>query len=202
MSNRTVLAALLLVVACSSSGSGDIRPDPSGPNDPSKDPSKVDPSAPSPADPARQGVGGTRLKARMYSAEDGAKQFIGWRDSQRNEDCNILTASDGKLRCLPSDVAGVFAGYFGDAGCTQPLAIRAKGCGAPKYISATSSGGTCGAAARYTISTAGAAVSNVWAGSPGSCNPALAGIVALWDWYSVGSAIDPASFVAATETVE
>lgn len=74
---------------------------------------------------------GSRIRARVGRTTDGAQEFIGWFDSQRNEDCDFQNQRDGKRRCLPRLVAS--ATYFADPQCTAPLA-NGPVCGsAPKY---------------------------------------------------------------------
>ena len=70
---------------------------------------------------------GTRLKARYYVADDGARQFAGWYDTLRGEECSFQMAADGKRRCMPA--ATVTGGtYYADAACTQPLGYDYTGC--------------------------------------------------------------------------
>src|SRR5438132_9924411 len=45
---------------------------------------------------------GTRLRARLMTAEGGAALFLGWHDVGLDTDCTFNTAADGKLRCVPS----------------------------------------------------------------------------------------------------
>lgn len=45
---------------------------------------------------------GTRLTARYFVADDGARIFSGWHDTMLDTDCAFMVASDGKTRCLPS----------------------------------------------------------------------------------------------------
>jgi hypothetical protein len=80
---------------------------------------------------ADQAVSGTRLKARWYVSADGAKQFLGWFDSQRQENCSFQVAADGKTRCLPTTVLTFF--YFYDPECKRPLAVSAPACPVRKY---------------------------------------------------------------------
>ncbi|MFN7131999.1 MAG: hypothetical protein ACK4N5_07945 [Myxococcales bacterium] len=88
-------------------------------------------SEPEPQDPGEKPGGtdttkqcldtsGTRLKARVGVSPDGAKVFLGWHDSARNEDCSFVLATDNKLRCLPAGRPSM--GRYADANCTEPLA--------------------------------------------------------------------------------
>lgn len=67
-------------------------------------------------------VSGQRLKVRYLAGQDGSQQFLGWFDSQRNEQCYFADAlSTGQYRCIPNYAnAGIPA--FKDAACTQPVA--------------------------------------------------------------------------------
>src|SRR5688572_33384336 len=38
---------------------------------------------------------GSRLRARVYAGTDGAKQFLGWRDTQLGVDCAFGRVADG-----------------------------------------------------------------------------------------------------------
>lgn len=84
-------------------------------------------------------VSGTRLRAR-YTVEksgDGAmrRTFAGWYDTARKEPCAARTATDGKLRCLPSaapQLAPQILGepYYADSTCTTIVTVAALGtCG-------------------------------------------------------------------------
>ena len=77
-------------------------------------------------------VSGDRIVAQYLEADDGARAFVGWWDSERDELCTWTTAADGVTRCLPTEgltvmpSAGGFSQvvYFSDDACTLPLAIR------------------------------------------------------------------------------
>jgi hypothetical protein len=61
-----------------------------------------------------------RLRARYLVAEDGSRQFVGWHDTGRDEDCSFGFAADGAQRCLPATQYGVW-GYYSDDQCTVPI---------------------------------------------------------------------------------
>jgi hypothetical protein len=65
-------------------------------------------------------VSGSRIKARVIVSNDGAKSFLGWFDTQRNEACSFMQAGDGKLRCQPYTIMS-FQGYL-DSNCTTKIA--------------------------------------------------------------------------------
>lgn len=72
---------------------------------------------------------GSRLKARYYVADDGARQFAGWFDTQRGEECTFQLAGDGKRRCLPTPQTLGTLSYYQDAECTQPIVSGTCGTG-------------------------------------------------------------------------
>lgn len=154
------------------------------------------------ADPT---TSGTRLKARYYVGEDGSKQFVGWHDSQRNEDCGFSKAGDGVLRCLPSAGASE-AGIFSDSGCTQPLAIAANCTTGAKY--ATVATLSCGALASVRVFSLGSPVTPTvaYAGTPAACTMYPAASLTSLEMtnaiYPVGAEVAPSSFVSATEQVD
>lgn len=57
---------------------------------------------------AAPATSGKRLRARYYVGEDGSRQFVGWHDKERNEDCSFSVAEDGKTRCLPPSAYTIF----------------------------------------------------------------------------------------------
>ena len=142
---------------------------------------------------------GTRLKARYYVGADGSKQFVGWRDTMRNEDCGFQKTDDGTLRCLP---APSYVVYYADAGCTQPLGNMVTGSGsacpggvaAPVYFAESKCGG-------FKLHKAGGTTTPtmVFSGSPGACNGGPA--PAIYTFYTTTPIADT-DFEAATEQVE
>ena len=152
----------------------------------------TDPVGAANADPNQSG---SRLKAKYHAGSDGTKSFIGWHDSQRNEDCGFTIAGDGTPRCLPS---GAFSGgFFSDSGCTQPAAEWSTACSAaPAYATNTTAcnGGT-------HVYALGSVVGTLYSGSPSACN-ALPSGVAGYTFYTLGSEVSPSSFVSATVQVE
>jgi hypothetical protein len=99
-------------------------------------------------------VSGSRLKARVQTAPDGAKAFIGWYDSMLAVNCSFTLAADGVSRCLPSSVpmTGTYWGdlaYVPDAGvggCSIPLGSSQGTCAA-SYVTSSVNAGTCSAVA-------------------------------------------------------
>lgn len=67
-------------------------------------------------------VGGARIQA-IDVAANGAHAvdpYAVW-DSQLGVECVPLTSADGMRRCVPKAPYASSAGYFSDAGCTQPI---------------------------------------------------------------------------------
>lgn len=71
---------------------------------------------------AQAAESGTRLKARWYVAEDGARQFVNWFDSELQRECTFAQAVDGVFRCLPA-VPLLSTVYFTNASCTARIVL-------------------------------------------------------------------------------
>jgi hypothetical protein len=152
-------------------------------------------------DASAQEMGGSRLKARYYLGDDGSKQFAGWYDTQRKENCTFGSAADGTLRCLPAVSATAVGSYYSDAGCSKPLATIACGAAAPKYAYSYSYN-TAGCLVGPSLAPVGSRFTSatIYIGSAGTCTATTTPASA--DWYEVGSSLDPSAFVRATETTE
>lgn len=77
----------------------------------------------------RPGLGyenGIRLRAISMQALDGARQFIGWRDTELSVDCAFADAEFGLYRCLPITTGQ--AGFYATPQCTIPLVVLAVSC--------------------------------------------------------------------------
>jgi hypothetical protein len=164
----------------------------------------LDPVADAKAD---NNISGTRLRARYYVATDGARQFAGWQDTQRNEACNFFyLAGDGKRRCMPTGTA-TLSGRFVDSACTIALLIASKGCAPPKYSTIVpASGATCAYESRYETHRVGAAVlptATVYSKSTaGTCTGEVNPYGATNDTYASAGIAPATDFVEATEQVE
>jgi hypothetical protein len=66
-------------------------------------------------------VAGTRIRPRNAVTSEGDRSWQGWHDSERDEDCQFMTAADGKLRCLPYNAEARI--YFTDAACSDPVVV-------------------------------------------------------------------------------
>ena len=126
------MATAIVCAACNSSGGG-IQPLP--PED--FEPLSTD-------DPA-VGNGGTRLKKRVIEADDGTRQFVGWFDSARGENCAFIQGPDGVQRCMPFELAhkitgpsGLDAIVYTDANCTNAF-----------YLTSTPYRGECRGKVKY-----------------------------------------------------
>ncbi len=66
---------------------------------------------------------GSRIRARVAKTPDGAQAFMGWFDSQIEQDCTFLSSADGVTRCLPGSTlitrafSGSDTGFFSDSQC-------------------------------------------------------------------------------------
>jgi hypothetical protein len=150
------------------------------------------------ANAAEDATSGTRLKAAYYVGGDGAKQFAHWVDSARsNETCSFQTASDGVLRCLPQVV---YAQFYSDAKCTQPIYQVASGCKPPTAYAMPYDVTTCSELAPRDLYpfTAPVTLSGVYYGSAGSCTAQGAS----GTYYGTGAAIPASSFQSAQLQVE
>lgn len=75
---------------------------------------------------------GSRLRAMLLVGADDARSFVGWHDSQIDEECRALLAEDGKTRCLPGWSMEL---RYSDAGCTNLVAVRPYECSKPsRYV--------------------------------------------------------------------
>ncbi|MEJ7728245.1 MAG: hypothetical protein WKG00_03435 [Polyangiaceae bacterium] len=117
MKTPILLATFALLTAACSSSEQPITPDPT-----TSGTSSGGEGGGPPGD-----TSGDRLRARRLAADDGASQFLGWRDTERDEDCTFRKAADGKMRCL-TDVPVIAAQAYEDAACTIPLLNNATGC--------------------------------------------------------------------------
>ncbi len=132
---------------------------------------------------------GSRLKLQYYEATDGAKQFVGWRDSMRMDDCSFGPHADGSTRCLP---ASTLIGVFFAAGCTTALAYVPKSSPAPKYGAKYEAPGT------RVYSIAGVHAGAVYTGTPAACSATTA-FDATYNFFDAGAEVLASDFVQATK---
>ena len=137
---------------------------------------------------------GTRLKVRTLTSDDGAKQQIGFFDSEVGVACTFGLASDGTQRCMPITQATLTTNFFGDISCTTRVAI--SGCAdVPAF--ARESVGTCGAADFYQVT--GAHSGGVYVLNGPTCSAVAAPPVGAFD---IGPAIPASTWMKAVESVE
>jgi hypothetical protein len=161
-------------------------------------------------------VAGSRLAPIFLEGDDESRQFVGWFDRARGDNCAFGLAGDGVVRCLPSDI--VEARFFADAACTLRMAVVGRrspaaqepvarqgapaeqyGCSAPKYLVENETA-VCGSDVRHHIFEARVAVRPValYAQENGACPRVAIDAVAMY--VAVGREVPPASFVAARYT--
>lgn len=142
---------------------------------------------------------GSRIKAMRLASEDGAKQFLGWWDSTRQEACTFLDTSDGK-RCIPIGNSAVQF-RFDDAACTHEVLVPLTGCPAAygvrfELMSSACQGG--GQGARYTqVVQVGPMIASgvtVYTNGAGGCS-VIAGNATT---YAVGATVPMTAFALAT----
>lgn len=154
-------------------------------------------------DAKAQTTSGTRIKGRYIVSEDGAKQWYGWHDSQRNEDCGFGTSADGLTRCLPGGAG--FLGFYADPGCTQRVFGGPKGCGSNASLVVTfTDAATC--PPETHVYAAGPAFSGpkVFSGTPAACSAGVdsTAYVMAYDMYTAGDEIPATTFAKATVSIE
>jgi hypothetical protein len=148
-------------------------------------------------------VSGTRLRARYFAGDDGTRQWNGWYDSERDEECNFtfgnLRASDGTIRCLPL-FGSVRLNAYADPMCTQPVAIvypATTPC-TPKYGIAETE--TCPTLETvYTVSAY--TPSQVYNKGLDPCGPDPIDL-SVYTFYRADTLVPPSAFVEGTEQTE
>lgn len=77
-----------------------------------------------PATP-RVGRGDGRLVPTLVSKAGSEELTAGWHDNERNVDCTFETASDGKLRCMPTGANGLV--FYADTSCKSEGRVAVRG---------------------------------------------------------------------------
>jgi len=145
--------------------------------------------------PAPDGTG--RIVRHVERAATGekllAERFF---DTTLNAQCDAMTASDGKLRCVPT---GNFAFWYIDAACKQPVfaATGAAGCAydVPEWMEAnTTDGKTCPGATTtsYKVGAKIASQANLYSFNGTTCQ----GGSGSASWILYGTTEQPASTLA------
>jgi hypothetical protein len=164
---------------------------------------------------AESGAG--RLRLRWFTAAGGQAlpppgQYLF--DTVTGSECQVATAGDGVLRCLPLggpalNVEDAVDVVYADDGCTRPLAryATAQACNGPRATGAMVarvalqrcsdprvSGGDPQPPERWDIHRLGARhEGDLFVGRPGACQRGAAAPDSAY--YQLGEAIDPAEFV-------
>jgi hypothetical protein len=139
---------------------------------------------------------GTRIQRRMTTSADGARQPRSWYDAQLGVECGFSIAGDGKLRCMPTDLASVDE-FRADIGCKQPLAWGTRD--GFKYAYGVQENANC-ATTPPTYYQLGALYSGtVYLASGTSCSKYDSPPAGL---YTLGSAIPVTTFVEGTLTTQ
>ncbi len=162
--------------------------------------SATPPAASVPPGHAAAQKSGARLRARYIAGADGSRQFVGWWDSERKEECAFAKAEDGTLRCLPTSYPTT---YFADASCTKRvLFVDEKVC-TPKYAAlATPIASDCGQLYGSRIFRVGEVVPKpeaLYTESASGCTP-----MPIGTGYKVHALtiVPPAAFVGASEETD
>jgi len=145
--------------------------------------------------------GGTRLEPRFLDAGAGARVVRGWFDRELRVECFFDVATDGRIRCLPSQAN--LPAVFGDAACTRPLTISPACAPVPTFAFGPSRATPhCGRSLSQPVQEVGA----VHAGSVfrkdfiDGCVPQ--GVAPGDRAYELGVERDPTEFVGATLVAE
>lgn len=165
-----------------------------------------------PGPPGKDGVNGTpggasggsgsRLKARHWSAADGASLPTGdFTDLTFNEPCVFRVASDGVRRCLPVVDNAYTLPMYADPSCTTPIAAFDETCEMPYKHAVRRIYGSCSRDMSYDALQLGALLptpQNVWfrtAPGPQGCVGQQGSDVLTY--YQIAAIMEPADFVGA-----
>ncbi len=159
----------------------------------------------------RELKGGSRLKAKIVTGEDGSEAATGLFDTKLGINCAFSAAEDGKIRCLPTDLArGVLSTYanqvaqetqvYADPNCSKPAGIS-PACQPPvKYIRFSEG---CGAPGRIAEALESGNMLYFRA-IGGGCSgfSVQAGRELGFRFYEAGRVVPASEFVAGTQTLE
>ena len=136
------------------------------------------------------------LVPMVLEAEDGARAPAGW-DVGLGTSCDIVTATDNTLRCVPEPTTAPSSFTFSDAECTVGVFINRAGCPAPRY-GVRSRARTCSSSS--DIFAVGEPINTLYARSAGFCSPQQAS--SIGEYRAVGAIVPPDAFVALTEAMD
>jgi hypothetical protein len=147
-----------------------------------------------------QGLGyenGSRLRANVLVGEDGSKQFWGWHDSDRSEDCQFTTAADSHKRCMPLSSAATSTGtYFLDAQCSTELAVALC---SPHYVLRYIPDGCSNRVQLYELGIQ-ATPTSIYLKSGATCIETTP--VASYTYWRIGSEVPSSAFARASVQTE
>lgn len=227
--------AVFVVYACSSDR-GELAQQPAASTDAStsdgsSDSPSLDSAADTLVDALRDALGdvvpdahadptaGTRLKPAYskVTSPDGlsVRTLAGYWDATRGEYCAATTAADLVTRCLPTDAALNYPGYFVDASCTKPLLTRiaavAPSTCAPSPPTPTPPkygliAGSCGEKRVFPIAGDLPDTTPIFSNATGTCasasTPIIKGVGYTFTIVDSGAEIPATAFVALTTTRE
>lgn len=133
----------------------------------------------------------------IASTANGARAIDGtyvW-DSQLSIECRPQVAGDAVLRCLPNAPYANSAGYFTDAGCTQP--ITGVGVGSPECTSQPVTLVRGGSGSNTQVFQAVPHAAQIYGGTPASCQPYQNQV-----FYAEGAELPAAMFPTVTQQTD
>jgi hypothetical protein len=148
---------------------------------------------------------GTRLKARMLVTADGAKAFVGWRDTVRNENCSFWNTADGKLRCLPTACAGPISTpprMYADENCTGYQIVPISGTSAPSCVSLLDSAGSVSVFKDIAPASVGTTVYIDSDPTTAGCTSNQPSSLYAGGFMRLAAPVQPSEFVEAVERLE
>ena len=138
--------------------------------------------------------GRMQLIASTANGARGIDPSYVW-DSQLSIECRPQIAADGVLRCLPNAPYGNAAGYFTDAGCTQP--ITGAGVATPQCTSQPVTLLRDAAGSNTRVFQASPHAGQIYGGTPASCQPYQNQV-----FYAEGAEVPAAMFAAVTQQTD
>lgn len=157
---------------------------------------------------------GTRLRHQIARAEDGSQISLGLFDTKLGQQCAFAEAEDGKQRCLPTNVARVWAPDFlnsvnsgalvlyRDMNCSERIAFSSLCAQAVRYIRYSD---TCGSKTRIAQALEIPMPNALYQrGTTGACSSTSTAYAAYKELraYVFGPNVPPDEFVAGSVTVE
>jgi hypothetical protein len=136
---------------------------------------------------------GSRLRARFIEGAPGERQFLGWYDSERKENCAFNLANDGKQHCLPSPTTTDI--WYADSKCSTEELFSTSSSTCP--TTGMLYGGmreTCGVLHLYALTPTAAPATSYGGISCGKLSSTSDPLT-----YYTATELSPSLFVAATE---